>query len=306
METGGFKNNMDESKRQEILRKHQIVERTNKEVVIRKLLQDTLTPDDQSKQTFRDFKKILIDYFTNSTQNIDDPKYIHDKTQSLIEKISTRGNTTIVSGTEFITDNLISRPVFIATNHLCLYKLAIINPNSDLGVDDAGVEEMYSLPLFHASNYPVAQLLRDSLYIAAYEFPGTIGKIQKAAGGVIIKLKEELEMSNGQTGVETLISESRKFFAQHPNAALSILPEGKTSGKSNGISPYDLEEFRTGAFVVAAQLEVPIIPVTQKFINNKFEVKILKPIYLNNRTTKNEFADVAASTREEMQSHLNN
>lgn len=123
---------------------------------------------------------------------------------------------------------------------------------------------------------------------------------------MIIKLKEELEMSNGQTGVETLISESRKFFAQHPNAALSILPEGKTSGKSNGISPYDLEEFRTGAFVVAAQLEVPIIPVTQKFINNKFEVKILKPIYLNNRTTKNEFADVAASTREEMQSHLNN
>lgn len=297
---------MNEDKRQEILRRHQKVEETDQEIAIRCLLEETLTSDEVSKSTFRDFKTILISYFKNSINDIDHPNRVHDKTQEVLQQISTRGNATVVSGEEFLTSDLISKPVFLATNHLGLYKLVSIDPLRELGLKDTGINRAYPLPIFHASNYPVAERLNNKLYIAAYEFPGILGEIQKDAGGVIIKLKEELDISKEQSGIEVLINETVKFFQIHPNAALSILPEGKTSGKSSGRSPYDLEKFRTGAFVVAAQLEIPIVPVAQRFVNNRFELGILKPIYLSNTTRREEFSRIASQTQNEMQNWLKN
>ena len=296
-----------EVQRQEILRRHQVVEDTPQERRILELLRDNLTSTEWSQDTFRDIRHLLVDYFKDSLLNIQDRRHIHDKTQELLSKIAARGNAKISSGQEHLDNFPKASPVFLLTNHLGIYKLATINPEKELGLDDAGVDSMYSLPLFHASGRPVADALGDNLYIAAFEFPGKIGEIQKAAGGVVIRLEEEEKLEKDTTaGIDHLTTRTRNFMEEHPNGALSVLPEGKTSGKKNGASPYDLETFRTGAFVVAARLNIPILPVSQYFDpDTGFEVAVHEAIYPSPDLNREQFEEVANLTREKMQAWLN-
>lgn len=299
-----------EQRRQEILREHQVVKDTSEERRILELLRDNLVSTEWAQDTFGDIRNLLVDYYKDSLLNIQDRRYIHDKTQELLSKIAARGNAKISSGQEHLDDIPKASPVFLLTNHLGIYKLAIINPRQELGLDDTGVDGMYCLPIFHASNKPVADALGDNLYIGAFEFPGKIGEIQKAAGGVIIRLEREEELEKefkGETieGIDHLITQTRNFIEQHPNGALSVLPEGKTSGKERGISPYDLAAFKTGAFVVAARLNIPILPVSQYFDpNTGFEVVVHEVIHLSPDLSREQFREVADSTREKMQQAL--
>lgn len=301
-------NQAREEKRQAILKQHQYVDPdTTEEKKIMTLLQEELVSTDWARDTFSEIREMLIQYFNDSLSNIQDSQYVHDRTQQLLKNIAVRTNAKIVSGHENLNGFPKGSPIFLCTNHLGLYKLATINPREELGLEDVGIDKMYSLPLFHASNIPVALMLKDNLYIAAFEFPGKIGEIQKMACGVVIRLEAERDLLNDSVGgIDYLITQTKKFMDEHPNGALSILPEGKTSGKRSGNSPYDLEDFRTGAFVVATALEIPILPVPQYFNPNKgFEVGILEPIYLSNNMTREQFAGVARTTQSKMQAWLN-
>lgn len=297
-----------EAKRQTILREHQYVDpNTPEEKKIMALLKEELISTDWAKDTFSDIQKMLVRYFSDSLSNIQNSLYVHDRTQQLLIDIATITKSKIVEGQENLKDFPKGSPVFLFTNHLGLYKLATIDPKEELGLGDVGVDKMYSLPLFHASNVPVAEALNDNLYIAAFEFPGRVGEIQKMAGGVIIRLEEEKDLlKDNVRGTDRLITQTRNFMDHHPNGALSILPEGKTSGKRAGKSSYDLDDFKTGAFVVAAALEIPILPVPQYFNpNSGFEVGILEPIYLTKNLTWEQLAVVATATQSKMQAWLN-
>lgn len=297
-----------EAKRQAILREHQYVDPdTPEEKKIITLLKEELISTDWAKDTFSDIKKMLVEYFNDSLSNIQNSQYVHNRTQQLLDDIAARTKSKIVSGQENLNGLPKSSSVFLCTNHLGLYKLATINPERDLGLKDVGVDKMYSLPLFHASNMPVAEALNNNLYIAAFELPDKIGEIQKSAGGVVIRLEaEENLLNDGIGGIDYLITQTEKFRNDHANGALSILPEGRTSGKRFGNSSYDLDQFRTGAFVVAAALGITILPVPQYFNPHKgFEVGVLEPICLTKDTTRDQFADVARATRSKMQEWLN-
>lgn len=306
--TGGMLEKRIEDERQKILRAHQyaVTASTPQERRISALIRTELLSTEWARKTFADIRELLIAYFKDSLSNTQNPQYVHDRTQRLLSEIAERGKTKIVSGEEYLRAVPKKSPVFLMTNHLGLYKLATINPEIELGLDDFGAEKMFPLPLFHASNKPVADSLEDGLYIAAFKFPGKIGEVQKAAGGVVIRLEEEEKLEKNITaGIDHLTTQTRNFIEEYPNGALSILPEGGTSGKRNGGSPYDLETFRTGGFVIAARLNIPILPVSQYFDpQTGFEVAVFEPIYPNRDMNREQFTQMASSTREKMQKWL--
>ncbi|MEK7113154.1 MAG: hypothetical protein AAB875_07655 [Patescibacteria group bacterium] len=305
---GGMLEKRIEDERQKILRAHQyaVTAGTPQERRISALIKRELLSTEWARKTFADIRELLIAYFKDSLLNTQNSQYVHDRTQRLLSEVAERGKTKIVSGEEHLGAVPKKSPVFLMTNHLGLYKLATINPEPELGLDDFGAEKMFPLPLFHASNKPVADALGDGLYIGAFEFPGKVGQIQKTAGGVVIRLAEEENLtSDGTSGIDYLTHQTKGFIERYPNGALSVLPEGGTSGKRNGGGPYSLETFRTGAFVIAARLSIPILPVPQYFNPQKgFEVAVLEPIYPNKDMNREEFTEMANLTREKMQKWL--
>lgn len=84
---------------------------------------------------------------------------------------------------------------------------------------------------------------------------------------------------------QLLVDKSKEIINESKNVGIIIFPEGEISGKLNRGGAYDLDKFHTGAFVLARELNLQILPVCQYF-NPKsgFELDILKPLdnnYLN-------------------------
>ncbi|MDP3726790.1 MAG: hypothetical protein Q8Q96_00565 [bacterium] len=286
---------------QEALIKHQPVPEDPADRRIVNLIEREFTPTSWAQQTFVDIREMLVKYYRDSLQHPNDSGHIHDRTQKLLSDIAKRANTKIVRGGEYLRSLPKQSPVFLLTNHLGAYKLANVDPLEDLKID-IGLRSMHALPLFHASNQVVAAVLRDNLYIAAYEFPGVIGEIQKSADGVIVPLE-------GTGRIDYLAEETRRLMQRHPNSALSVLPEGGTSGKRNGGGPYDLEPFRKGVFAIAYRVGCPLIPVVQYFDpNSGFELAILPRIEMTPpediEGAKEYFTQLADKTRVDMQAWL--
>jgi hypothetical protein len=67
-----------------------------------------------------------------------------------------------------------------------------------------------------------------------------------------------------------------------------MYPEGGTSGKRNEGTPYDLDNFHSGTLVVAAELGLPILPVTQKLNpESGMELRISEPIFVKRKELVN-------------------
>lgn len=286
---------------QEALTKHQPDPKDTDDRRIVNLIKRELAPTSWARQTLVDIRGMLVNYYRDSLQQLSDPGAIHDRTQRLLSDIAKRAETKIVYGEEHLESLPRQSPVFLLTNHLGAYKLANVDPLEDLGID-IGLRSMHALPLFHASSKVVADVLGNNLYIAAYEFPGVIGEIQKSADGVIVPLE-------GTGRIDYLVEETRRLIQRHPNSALSVLPEGGTSGKRNGGGPYDLEPFRKGVFAIAHKVGCPLIPVVQYFNpNSGFELAILPRIEMTPPAdiegAKEYFAQLANKTRADMQAWL--
>ena len=61
--------------------------------------------------------------------------------------------------------------------------------------------------------------------------------------------------------IEEMVTAIKEKMKTHPNSAIIHFPEGGTTGKRSNSGLYDLEDFKTGIFVLAAQLGVPVVPV---------------------------------------------
>lgn len=270
------------------------------------LLKGELQSTAWARKTLTEIHKALVRYFKDALGHVEDTGYVHDKTQEILKKISQISNARIVEGEGNLDLILHGSPVFLAANHLGTYKLIPIHPQEELGID-LKIPILHPFPMFYAPLWPVSERLGDNLYEGAFGYPYPISEIQRKAGSVLIP--PNVKGQGG--GVSTVKQETESVVRDHRNAAIAIFPESGTSGKRNNGGPYDLENFKTGAFVIASELNIPVLPVAQYFNpDSGFELAIFEPIKPRGQFTdvdqgKKYYRTLADSTRVKMQGWLN-
>lgn len=266
-------------------------------------LQEELLSTEWSRNALLDqIKPLLINYFKDSFLHTDEPQKVHDQTQEVLRRIAEITRARIVGGEEDIVA-LRGKSVFLATNHLGTYKVLGLDPEKDLGHPEIGLQVLHPFPVFYASLWPVAERLGDGLYEAAHDYPDPIRTIQMVSGSLI--------MPPGQTGtLEELEAETKEMFESKKGIALTLFPEGGTSGKRNDGGIYDMNNFRKGSFVIAGHLGIPVVPVAQYFDPNEgFKLRVFPALHLESfpNTPEGEayYGQQAASVQSEMQEWLN-
>jgi hypothetical protein len=269
-----------------------------KEAAIRQKIEACMLQENWSREALQNVRDVQKTYLSNAVAHVSDGSYVHDTTQRTIEEISGLLRSNIAEGRELLETIPSGGPVLIVTNHFGAYKLAGLRPREDLGVDIPNYDAIYPYPMYFAALYPVADAIGDSLYYASEDFPLVFGDIHRKAGFVHVP-PASIPVEGGRTSY--LVDETRNVIQQHPNAAIVNFPEGGTSGKYSGLGPYDLDPFKTGAYVIAQQLGIHIVPVAQYFDpHDGFRLKVLKP-FVPHAESKEEFEDLAEQNRAEMQ-----
>lgn len=284
-----------------------------REVRIIAVAKEQLMTTDWARSTVNQVREAVVANWRDIYSHRSDSDYVHDRTQEVLINIAQITNARIVDGEENLDDLPKRKPVFIVSNHFPFFKLISFTPDQ---LRQFGVDAHHPVPTiyypfapYYAVFSPVGQQLGINLYEASFEQPGDLGDLFRASGCIDIppppQLMPELVQGTGNRLGE-LTESTRELFAAHPNAGLVVFPEGGTTGKRSGGQIYGLEEFHTGAFVIAAKLDVPVLPVAHHFDPNKgIELAVFKPITPNASATREEFASVAEIARGEMQKWFN-
>lgn len=270
-----------------------------KDLRIRHIIGEIFLKEPWAEETFTDIRTEQIAYLKDALHNVGDPTYVDRITQETLKKIGNKLMSTIVGGEEYLAP-LQGKPVLIATNHLGTYKLAPINPCVDLGDDIPkyeGYDFMYPYPLYIAGLSPVAEALGNSISYASNDYPGVFGQIHTAAGFIFVP--PAAHISRGRT--EILKQQTAQIIQSRPNTAVINFPEGGTGGKYDEKGPYDLRDFRTGGYVIAAELGIPVVPVAQYFNPlTGMELEVFKPAYPQ-IGTQEDYQQLANDTRAQIQ-----
>lgn len=274
-----------------------------KDIRIRELIEERFLQEEWARTAFDSIRQEQIEYLRNVTARVDDPEYVDNVTQETLKRISTELHSTIEEGAEDLAQLPQGKPVLIMTNHLGTYKLTGINPQRELGegVDIYdGYDFMYPYPLYFAALNPVAEALGDKLSYSSDDFPGVYGQVHTEAG--FVHVPPASIVSSGRT--EALIKQTGGIIKNQPNTAIVNFPEGGTSGKYNEAGPYDLLDFKTGGYVVAAELGMTVLPVAQFFDPQQgMRLKVFPPINVG-AASREEYHDLANQTQTEMQGWL--
>jgi hypothetical protein len=269
----------------------------SKEVAIRQKIEADMLKEPWSRDAMQQVRDLQKKYLSDAIAHVNDGSYVHETTQRAIEKISGLLRSEIAEGRELLETIPSGSPVLIVTNHFGGYKLAGLRPREDLGVDIPNYDAMYPYPMYFAALHPVAEAIGDGLYYASEDFPLVFGDIHRKAGFVHVP-PASIPIEGGRTSY--LVDETRNVIRKHPNAAIVNFPEGGTSGKYSGLGPYDLDPFKTGAYVIAQQLGMHILPVAQYFDpRDGFKLKVLKP-FVPQAASKEEFENIAEENRSDM------
>lgn len=273
-----------------------------KEVRITDVISKEVLREQWARDAFSRVGEIQINYLREMLVDLPNANLVHDKTQQTLEEISKLLHSTIVEGQEHVDGLPKGQSVLIATNHFGAYKLLGINPQQELGVRIEGYDFLYPYPMYFAAFSPVAEALGDNLYYVSDDFPLVFGDIHREAG--FINVPPAKVVTQGRTGI--LEEQTRSLLETHPHAAIVNYPEGGTSGKYSGLGPYDLDPFKTGAYVIAAHLGIPILPVAQYFDPQEgFKLRVFEPVILDPKGTPDYFSSIAQGNQEEMQAWLN-
>lgn len=232
-----------------------------REAAIVKKIEDLVLTEQWAREAFAAIRELQIVYMREVLAHIDDPARIYNRTQEVLAEISRLSRSEIVEGSELLRALPKGQPALVMTNHLGTYKLVGIDPKRELGVDIPDYNFMYPSPMYFGGLSPVTKAIGDDLSYVSNDFPGQFGTIHREAGFVHVPPKSSQQ--TGRTGA--LLEQTRAAFAKHPNSAIVNYPEGGTSGKYTGLGPYDLDPFKTGGYVIAAQLGIRVIPVAQYF-----------------------------------------
>jgi hypothetical protein len=265
-----------------------------KELAIREKIAAQVLQEDWVRSSFSEIRLRQIDYLKDMVAHAGNIEYVHATTQEFLKEIAERTRANIVEGIELLAAIPQGSPVLIATNHFGAYKLCGVSPKDDIGVAIPGYESMYPYPMYFAPLSPVAEALGDNLYYASNDFPGVFGQIHSDAGFIHVPALAESKTA-------ALVDQAGAAIAKHRNAAIVNYPEGTTSGKPTGLGPYDLNPFKTGAYVIASQLNIHIVPVAQYFSPHKgFELKVFEP-FIPGKTDRSGYEAYAQKNHTEMQ-----
>ena len=272
-----------------------------KETLIREKISASVLRENWVRDAFIKIKGQQIEYLKTVVANVNNPDLVHNKTQDILEAISIKLKSHVVEGADLLNEVPKGSPVLIATNHFGAYKLTGISPKEDLGIDIPNYDSMYPYPMYFAALYPVAKAIEDKLYYVSDDFPLIFGQIHTEAGFIHVP-PSSIEVEGGRTAL--LQEQTKEAINKHRNAAFVNFPEGGTSGKYTGLGPYDLDPFKTGGYVVAANLGINIIPVAQYFDKDEgFQLKILRP-FIPEKTSSEGYKKMAEDNKIEMQKWL--
>lgn len=264
-----------------------------------------------AKDIFNRLRDIQIDHLKDSLSHLENSTYIHDETQNLLAKLADIAKAKIVEGKENIDALSKGKAVLIVTNHLGSYKLNSLTPEElkNIGVNGPVLPIFYPFPLYFASMMPVARELENNLYEASFEYPGEIKEIYRASGSIEVpppveaKNLHQEHQARGRAPI--LIDSTKELIRKHPNSAIVSFPEGGTTGKRNGMGPYDMEKFRGGSFLIASEAGIPVLPVVQYFNpESGFELKVFSPIFPEAGKSKDYYQRIAKESSDKMQPWL--
>ena len=245
-----------------------------KEIEIVKKIGETVLREEWAKGAFSEISLIQKDYLKEMIANAGNQELIHRQTQDVLAEISKLLRSEIVESEENLAKLSARQPVLVTTNHFGSYKLLGLKPKEDLGADILGYDWIYPFPMYFAALKPVADKAGNNLYYVSDDFPLVFGEIHRNAG--FINVPPQKIIIGGRTRL--IQDQIKTLIGIHPNAAIVNYPEGGTSGKYNGLGPYDLEPFSTGGYVIAANLGLPILPVAQYFHKDRgFQLKVFEP-----------------------------
>lgn len=248
-------------------------------------------------EIFDTIRQHQIDHLKEAAAHIQDDAFVHDVTQTVLKDIAELVQSKIVEGGELLERIPKGSPAIIVTNHFGAYKLLGISPKNDVGIDIPGYEAMYPYPMYFAAMSPVAEKIGDGLYYASNDFPGVFGDIHRKAGFIHVPALAESKTT-------ALIEQTREAITKLSNSAIVSFPEGTTSGKPSGRGPWNLEPFKTGAYVIAAELGMYIVPVAQYFDPQEgYKLKVLEP-FIPEKGNKEGYQQYADKNKREMQSWL--
>lgn len=264
------------------------------EVAIQDRLRDELASTQYARDFLENATNLQTSFFERAFADLDSDENIRQSYEVLISNLAEAGNSRVVSGADNLRKLPSDQGCIVITNHLGIIKLTTID-NSQQRFP-VSLDEFEPFPLRHAPISIVASQLGLEIHESAVELPGRLRDIQEACGVAIVR-------AEGENRTQKLIEDCVLLNRQRP-ALIVMYPEGGTSGKRNQGGPYDLDEFRTGAFVVAAETNMPILPITQYF-NPKtgFELSILEPFNVKD-LKRDDLTILATETKANMQATL--
>lgn len=265
------------------------------EVRIRCVLESTLVTSDWARATFLEATRQQKEFLIAAAKEENSRKNL-DAYRKLIRELASLLKVQITSGGQELEKFDQGKPFIVITNHLGLAKITRVdNKNRKIAVE---LEEVESFPIRHAAISVISGRQAKNLHEVAVELPGKLREIQADCEVVTIPVE-----GSGRT--ELLVEKVADLVKADPNQLFVMYPEGGTSGKRNSGGPYDLDQFHKGAFVVAAKLSIPILPVCQYFDPNVgLRIYILDPITLNEGDLER-VDDIVNSTKDRMQITLN-
>ncbi|MDP3918096.1 MAG: 1-acyl-sn-glycerol-3-phosphate acyltransferase [Candidatus Woesebacteria bacterium] len=253
------------------------------EIAIKTKLEKEILKTPLAIRIIKNTKELQAKFFKKAFSEDENSTHINQLYQKLLKDLATETNVEISSGLENLQEIITTKNVIIITNHLGIIKLTKIN-------------NIEPFPLRHASILPISQRLNMSLHESAIELPGKLSSIQRSCGVIVVN-------AGGRNRTQQLIDDTRKIIDKE-QSAIVMYPEGGTSGKRNNAGPYDLDVFHTGAFVVAKNLNINILPICQYFSpDTGFKLHILKPLQPQDINTQ-DLRSLANNLRLKMQTKL--
>lgn len=230
---------------------------------------ESLSNTEWSKSFFENAKVDQIAFINKGLDPNRSGLEIRNLYLDLIKKTCDAGKTKIESGLENLAA-LKQGPVILITNHLGTAKISRID-TKNININGLSLQEIEPFPIRIAPFYSISEKLSMSPYECAIELPNPFLDIQTKSGVISIP-------ADGKGRTELLQNKIKDLIDREPKSLIIMYPEGGTSGKRNLGGPYDLDNFHTGAFVIAKNLKIPVLPVFQSFDPiSGFELSILKP-----------------------------
>ncbi len=266
------------------------------EIRIKKALGEQLLNTSWAKETFEEIRLQQLDFFRQALTDLSNPQKIRTNYLELLKKLAATGKTKVVTGVEELANIEEERGLIIVTNHLGTAKLTAFTPQQ-LGIN-IPIDKIEPFPIRHAPLAILSSQLQRPIFETAVELPSPLDQIQAATEVIVIA-------AGGIGRLRQLENNTSKTLERKKNALIIMYPEGGTTGKRNRGGPYDLDMFQSGAFVVAAHLNVPILPIAQYFNpNSGFELGILPLIKVENRNDHEYFNRLAKTSQTNMQTWL--